>query len=107
MTQDRLDVIFAEVRSGLVPLIQKIKSHGVPPDDSILKGKSFDVEKQAALCRQIALDLGFDIAQGRLDVSVHPFTGGAGKTSQNTVWRMTWAAFLTVDYACARQDRLM
>ena len=62
----------------MIPLIQTIRSNGIPPDDTLLKNKSFDVETQAALCRRIALDLGFDITKGRLDVSVHPFTGGAG-----------------------------
>eukprot|EP00198_Chlamydomonas_reinhardtii_P010261 XP_001699598.1 predicted protein [Chlamydomonas reinhardtii] len=37
-------------------------------------------EAQAALCKKIALDLGFDTEHGRLDVSVHPFTGGAHPT---------------------------
>ena len=32
---------------------------------------------QAALCEEIAVELGFDLDCGRLDVSVHPFTGGA------------------------------
>lgn len=31
---------------------------------------------QAELCRRIALALGFSLEKGRLDVSVHPFTGG-------------------------------
>lgn len=78
MTQARLDEIFTEVRSGLVPFIQTVKAKGTPPDDSIFKGKFFDVELQAKLSREIALDIGFNISQGRLDVSVHPFTGGAG-----------------------------
>lgn len=31
---------------------------------------------QAALCKDMAERLGFDMNKGRLDVSVHPFTGG-------------------------------
>ena len=31
---------------------------------------------QAALCHKIAVALGFNLEKGRLDVSVHPFTGG-------------------------------
>lgn len=30
---------------------------------------------QAKLCEEVALALGFDTNKGRLDVSVHPFTG--------------------------------
>lgn len=44
--------------------------------DAWLKGE-YDTGKQAELCNRIAVALGFDLAKGRLDVSVHPFTGGA------------------------------
>jgi len=77
MTGARIDEIFAEVRKGLVPLIKEIKEKGTPPDISFLQNKEFDVKKQAAMVESIALDLGFDLKKGRLDVSVHPFTGGS------------------------------
>jgi carboxypeptidase Taq len=37
----------------------------------------FAASRQAALCERIARLLGFDFEAGRLDVSTHPFTGGA------------------------------
>lgn len=77
MTSARLDEIFSQTRDGLVPLLAAVRSRGTAPDDSWLAG-SFDVDKQAALCKSIAVDMGFDLERGRLDVSVHPFTGGAG-----------------------------
>jgi Zn-dependent M32 family carboxypeptidase len=77
MTSARLDEIFAAVRDGLVPLLAAVRQRGTPPDDAWLSG-AFDVEEQAALCREIAVAMGFDLERGRLDVSVHPFTGGAG-----------------------------
>jgi len=80
MTATRIDEIFGQLRVGLVPLIANIKSKGTAPDGSLLRGKEFDTKAQAALCEVIALDLGFDITKGRLDVSVHPFTGGTGPT---------------------------
>ncbi|PNW70823.1 hypothetical protein CHLRE_17g734900v5 [Chlamydomonas reinhardtii] len=79
LTSARLDAVFAQAREGLVPLIAAIKSRGAKLDDSWTHGE-FDVEAQAALCKKIALDLGFDTEHGRLDVSVHPFTGGAHPT---------------------------
>ncbi len=79
MTSARLDEIFSAVRAGLVPLLEEVRSRGTPPDDSWLKGE-YDTEKQAALCKDIAVLMGFDLSRGRLDVSVHPFTGGAGPT---------------------------
>lgn len=68
-----------QVRAGLVPLIADIKSRGKAPDASWLSG-DYDEAKQADLCKEIALDMGFDLDRGRLDVSVHPFTGGAHVT---------------------------
>lgn len=79
MVSSRLDEVFDEVRAGLVPLIHELKTKGTAPDASWLH-RDFDLDVQAKLCRQIALDLGFDIEKGRLDVSVHPFTGGSHPT---------------------------
>jgi Zn-dependent M32 family carboxypeptidase len=63
-----------QVRKGLVPLLAELREKGSAPDDSWLHG-SYNLDKQAALCKEVALQLGFDTNNGRLDVSVHPFTG--------------------------------
>ena len=70
------------MKASLVPLLARLREQGKAPDASWLTDgtKKFDVEKQSALCREIALALGFDLEKGRLDVSVHPFTGGAHPT---------------------------
>ena len=47
-----------------------------PPADTWLKG-DYDTKRQAELCHKIAVAMGFSLENGRLDVSVHPFTGGA------------------------------
>lgn len=79
MTSKRLDEIFTEVRDGVVPLLKSIKEKGTCPESDWLIG-DWDLGKQAELCRSIALDLGFSLEHGRLDVSVHPFTGGTHPT---------------------------
>ncbi|MEW5308984.1 MAG: hypothetical protein WDW38_000901 [Sanguina aurantia] len=68
-----------QVRDGLIPLIAQIKASPHQLSDAWLKG-SYSVETQASLCKKVALDLGFDMGKGRLDVSVHPFTGGSHPT---------------------------
>jgi carboxypeptidase Taq len=73
MSSARLDEIFEEVKAGLVPLISDIKNKGSAPSRDCLDGK-YSVDAQAKMCKDIALDLGFDIEKGRLDVSVHPFS---------------------------------
>ncbi len=74
MTSARIDEIFAEVAAGLKPLIAEIKTKGTAPDSAWLAGE-YDIAAQAKMCEKIAVDLGFDTKKGRLDVSVHPFTG--------------------------------
>ena len=86
MKASRIDEVFNEVRAGLVPLIEELKTKGTPPDATWLQ-RDYDLDAQAKLCRQIALDLGFDIEKGRLDVSVHPFTGGSGPTDTRMTTR--------------------
>ena len=82
LTAERITEVFDTVKEELVPFLARLRSQGHPPDASWLygQGKKYDVEKQAALCKDIAVALGFDLSKGRLDVSVHPFTGGAHVT---------------------------
>jgi len=80
MTSDRLDEIFLEIRNGLVQLIADIRASRTLPDTAWMRGGSFDTELQSQLCKGISIDLGFDESNGRLDASVHPFTGGAHPT---------------------------
>lgn len=76
MTAARLDQVFGQVKEGLIPFLNEIKENGTPPDKTWLEA-DYDMDVQAKLCSSIAEDLGFDMQRGRLDVSVHPFTGGA------------------------------
>lgn len=78
MSAARLDEIFGELKAGLTPLIAEIKA-GTPPDAAWTRG-AWDTKAQAALCNTIVKEIGFDTTIGRLDVSVHPFTGGSGPT---------------------------
>ena len=63
MTSARLDEVFQQVQKELVPFLKELRERGVKPDASVLAG-TFDVDKQAALCRQVALDIGFDLQKG-------------------------------------------
>ena len=79
LTAQRISEIFDEVKVGLIPFLAEIREHGTAPDGSWLQGE-FDLETQAVLCQEIAVAMGFDLERGRLDVSVHPFTGGTHPT---------------------------
>jgi len=73
MAKDRIDEIFGEIQSALVPLIAKVLDSSTPPSKKPLEG-TFPVDKQKDLCERIVKSIGFDSDFGRIDVSVHPFT---------------------------------
>eukprot|EP00804_Cyclotella_cryptica_P014452 CCRYP_004787-RA/>CCRYP_004787-RA protein AED:0.07 eAED:0.07 QI:31/-1/1/1/-1/0/1/309/487 len=73
MEESRIDALFHEVQSALVPFIAKIRSSPNQPSLQPLKG-SFPIDAQKAACRKIVNAIGFDENHGRIDVSVHPFT---------------------------------
>jgi carboxypeptidase Taq len=61
MTVSRLDTLFDELKGGLLPLIQRIKSSSNRPDRSFLEGMLFAVDQQVRLNHRIAKELGFDV----------------------------------------------
>jgi len=73
MPAERIDQLFNEVQSALVPFIAKIRESSNKPSLSPLTGK-FPVDAQKEACSTIVNAIGFDESHGRLDVSVHPFT---------------------------------
>ena len=99
MTAQRLDEIFAELRAGLVPLLEAVlaKKAASPevdaPHPSLVGGPRWDASEQAALSREVAAALGYSFDNGRLDVSTHPFTGGAGPSDVRMTTRYSdnWA----------------
>jgi carboxypeptidase Taq len=82
MDAARLQVIFDEVVPPLKDLLHKVSAaqqkHAPPVHQALQGGEHWDVTLQAALCKKLSERLGFDFEHGRIDVSVHPFTGGAG-----------------------------
>ncbi len=69
-----LDVLFAELRETLVPLVKTIAEKPNAVDDSFLH-QHYDREKQVAVAREAVKAIGFDLEKhGRMDFSVHPYT---------------------------------
>lgn len=79
LTAARVGEIFDAVKKELIPFLADLRANGNPPSGEWLHGE-YDTSVQAALCKDLAVALGFDLEKGRLDVSVHPFTGGAHPT---------------------------
>ena len=73
MPAERIDVLFAEVQTALVPFIAKIRASDNAPSLDPLKG-NFPIDAQKTISQKIVNAIGFDENHGRIDVSVHPFT---------------------------------
>ena len=80
----QLEPLFARLAKELPPLVDAIiERQSRAPAVPELRGP-FPVERQAALGRHLASQMGFDFTRGRLDVSVHPFCGGAAEDVRMT-----------------------
>jgi len=83
MEASRLTEIFDSVKHDLTPLIKNIAAKSAAQPDlqkvkpALRGGAEWDPAKQAEMCKEIAQAIGFDFERGRMDVSVHPFTGGS------------------------------
>ncbi|ORZ27762.1 M32 carboxypeptidase Taq metallopeptidase peptidase [Lobosporangium transversale] len=85
---EHLQALFSDLKKSLVPLIAKIRAKNFQHDNSFIQGE-WDVKKQAEFSHRIAKEIGFDTEAGRLDVSTHPFTGGAHPTDVRMTTRYT------------------
>ncbi|KAF8930608.1 hypothetical protein BGZ58_008124 [Dissophora ornata] len=85
---EQLQGLFADLKQNIVPLIAKIKAKNFQHDNSYITG-DFDVKKQTEFSHRISKEIGFDTDAGRLDVSTHPFTGGAHPTDVRMTTRYT------------------
>ncbi|MFP2421285.1 carboxypeptidase M32 [Pseudescherichia vulneris] len=75
MTSQRLDVLFADLKSWLPDLLQTVVDKQA--NRTLINPQGpFPTESQRELGLQAMTMLGFDFDGGRLDVSTHPFCGG-------------------------------
>ena len=63
--------LFAKLRAELLSLIEIIAAHPVS-DDSCLR-QHFPAAQQLAFATKVAIDFGYDLKRGRIDLSPHPF----------------------------------
>ncbi|MDB4943943.1 MAG: Thermostable carboxypeptidase 1 [Labilithrix sp.] len=79
-----LTPLFAQLERALPPLVDRIVERQARAGAAPALGGPFPVERQAKLGRHLAERMGFDFTKGRLDVSVHPFCGGAAEDVRMT-----------------------
>ena len=78
LTVDKLDILFADLKAQLVPLVHAIQNAPNKPDTSFLSKHTFDPDKQMEFTLTVLNAMGFDFAAGRQDKAAHPFTMGMG-----------------------------
>jgi carboxypeptidase Taq len=77
MRQSKIDGLFAALRAELPGLIQAAQARQQSlPSVQALTGP-FPIDSQRRLGERLMTAVGFDFDRGRLDVSLHPFCGGA------------------------------
>lgn len=74
MTRAVLEPVLAELKDGLVPLVESIVASGKKPRRDFLS-RRYDPDAQWQFTLRLLEDLGFDMTRGRQDRSTHPFTG--------------------------------
>lgn len=74
---ERIDALFAELEAFLPAFLPQVLDAQARRSPVLEPEGPFPVEAQQALATRLMGTLGFDFARGRLDVSLHPFCGGA------------------------------
>ena len=72
MTAARLHQIFAELKAGILPLLERIVAVDEPLAVDLWEAE-YDLAAQKKLCRELTTLIGFDYDRGRLDSAPHPF----------------------------------
>ncbi|MFD0936052.1 carboxypeptidase M32, partial [Methylobacterium trifolii] len=72
-----IDPLFYDLRSWLPGLVARARDRQAEEPEPLPVEGPFPVEAQRRLGLSLMRSLGFDFARGRLDVSLHPFCGGA------------------------------
>ena len=67
-----LDKVFQELRTDLHPLLMEILKQEEPDDQFLLQ--KIPQDDQLSFTKTVIQELGYDLEQGRIDSSAHPFT---------------------------------
>lgn len=87
-TSQEIDKLFAELKVGLIKLVDKVKGDGTFIKVKDLPGP-FDIEAQKKISVQIAEAFGLGKDHSRLDISTHPFSINISPQDQRITTRYT------------------
>jgi carboxypeptidase Taq len=69
--------VFVGLRPRLIEIVRAIAANQDAVDAGVIR-RRVSQEQQLAFGREVAAAIGYDFQRGRLDLSAHPFTSGAG-----------------------------
>jgi carboxypeptidase Taq len=70
-----LDQLFAQLKTGLIAIREKIANEGIAPNRDFIS-RTMTKAQQKRFAVKVIEELGFDFMRGRLDDTVHPFMTG-------------------------------
>jgi carboxypeptidase Taq len=77
LSTERVEALFAELRTFLVPLVRRLAELTDRVDDRVLD-RPCPRDPQLALALEVIRELGYDLNRGRQDLSAHPFCAAFG-----------------------------
>lgn len=80
----RLDEVFGALASFLPDLVDRVIERQAAEPPVLFPEGPFPIEAQRELGESLMRRVGFDFSRGRLDVSLHPFCGGADDDARIT-----------------------
>ena len=83
-TTAQIDELFGDYAEFLPDFLETVLTHQGTRPTPVLPEGPFPTHLQEVLCRRLAEAVGFDFGTGRLDTTLHPFSGGIPEDSRIT-----------------------
>ena len=83
-TTNQIDKLFGDYATFLPEFLEKVLTRQAAEATPVLPNGPFPTHLQEKLCRRLAEAVGFDFGTGRLDTTLHPFSGGIPEDSRIT-----------------------
>jgi carboxypeptidase Taq len=93
MTRKKVSELFGEVKKPILSLLKEISSKK-QVDNSFLHGK-FPQDKQLAFGQELLESMGFDMTNGRLDLSTHPFSSSCHPSDSRITTRIHQSSLMS------------
>ena len=107
MSTNDISLMFEELRPKLVGLREEILEKDKIPSVA----GNFDQNIQLSLAKELAVNFGYDLHEGRIDLAVHPFSSGSGndvrittRTDQSDPFNCIYSTIHEVGHATYEQN---